>query len=151
MLAHVFSAFVDLRVCEPWFYFCLFFFVFFSNALTKHSCEHRVCGCVCSSRPFRLWSYPVYQHMFTELQEHARARFMKIIDTKNRCNFSSNSYWSVCLLLEHRREVCMLCVSAGAHSCAEVCFHGCLTHWNHVCLWLVLSLCSFSPVRMFFI
>ncbi len=86
MLAHVFSAFVELGYVNHDF-FCLFVFL---NALTKRSCEHSecvcVCGCVgvcgcawvcCYPQPFCLWSYPVYQHMFTELQEHARARFMK--------------------------------------------------------------------------
>lgn len=42
--------------------------------------EHSVSVCVRGSvvpNPFSLWSYLVYQHMFTDLQEHARARFMK--------------------------------------------------------------------------
>lgn len=73
-----------IRVCEP--FLILFLFL---NALTERSFEHSVyvrvfvcvsvCArvCVFSPCPFCLWSYPVYQHMFTELQEHARARFMK--------------------------------------------------------------------------
>lgn len=80
MLAHVFGAFVKLRFVN---YDCFFFFL---NALTERLCEQCVCVRVCLSLTvyphpffffFCLWSYPVYQHMFTELQEHASARFMK--------------------------------------------------------------------------
>lgn len=65
-----------IRLCE------LFFLIF--NALTERTCEPRVVV----PEPSCLWSYLVYQHMFTELQEHARARFMKN-NSKIRYNFSS--------------------------------------------------------------
>lgn len=39
MLAHVFSALMELGYVNHDF--------FFLNALTKHSCEHSVCVCVC--------------------------------------------------------------------------------------------------------
>lgn len=79
MLAHVFSAFVELEYVNHNSYL----FLFFLNALTEHSCEPCVCVCVCGwvgvlfPNPFVCGATRFYQHMFTELQEHARARFMK--------------------------------------------------------------------------